>query len=382
MRETKINESAKMNENVIAAPLSRIPGTSQLKEQHSKDLKTLSYVQLLEIKDRQSNFLSFKKRLQRLPDKGKRLQESYDKLLEEIKRRDEVEEATRMLSGLNIAAKGKIALNNLEWNGRNTDEGAHVDDILDSDDEVEMDPLRIIAQGTMHEKKVKVIPPPASLITAEDLADIEEFKKPADSPDSALAGHSDTSSLPAEIIAIDASQVAAKLSKEQAPDQHSLYLIDKTETSVNAPSREKFMPFRTTKSNVHDPDKERVRKKGKHWEVTAATPPLIQHKEVQLVPLAESATLQMDYMQRLKEVRIQQAEQRLARHKESRLAAGLSLPEESILKTKESFRNYRDPQANVLIEGRQKACEANEVLDPSIQDRGVANSGIHYTVFE
>ncbi|KAH8343971.1 hypothetical protein KR084_002888 [Drosophila pseudotakahashii] len=371
-----------MNENVIAAPLSRIPGTSQLKEQHSKDLKTLSYVQLLEIKDRQSHFLSFKKRLLQLPDKGKRLQESYDKLLDEIRRRDEVEEATRMLSGLNIAEKGKIALNNLEWNGRTTDEGAHVDDILDSDDEVEMDPLKIIAQGTMHEKKVKVIPPPTSLITAEDLAEIEDFKKPADSPDSALAGQSDTSSLPAEIIEIDASQVAAKLSRDQPPDQHALYLIDKTETSVNAAAREKFMPFRTTKSNVHDPDKERVRKKGKHWEVTAATPPLIQHKEVQLVPLAESAALQMDYMQRVKEVRIQQAEQRLARHKESRLAAGLSLPEESVLKTKASFRNYRDPQANFLIEGRQKASEANEVHDPTIQDRGTASSGIHYTVFE
>jgi len=225
-----------------------------------------------------------RKRLLYLPDKGKRLKESYDKLLEEIRRRDEVEEATRMLSGLNIVEKGKIALINLEWNGRSTDEGAHVDDILDSDDEVEMDPLKIIAQGTMHEKKVKVIPPPASLITAQDLAEIEDFKKPADSPDSALAGHSDTSSLPAEIIEIDASQVAAKLSKELPPDQHALYLIDKTETSVNTPSREKFMPFRTTRSNVHDPDKERVRKKGKHWEITAATPPLIQHKEVPPVP--------------------------------------------------------------------------------------------------
>ncbi|XP_016995741.2 DNA-directed RNA polymerase II subunit GRINL1A [Drosophila takahashii] len=371
-----------MNENVIAAPLSRIPGTSQLKEQHSKDLKTLTYVELLEIKDRQSHFLSFKKRLLQLPDKGKRLQESYDKLLDEIRRRDEVEEATRMLSGLNIAAQGKIALNNLEWNGRTTDEGAHVDDILDSDDEVEMDPLKVIAQGTMHEKRVKVIPPPTSLITAEDLVEIEEFKKPADSPDSALAGQSDTSSLPAEIIHIDASQVAAKLTKDQPPDQHALYLIDKTETSVNAATKEKFMPFRTTKSNVHDPDKERVRKKGKHWEITAATPPLIQHKEVQLVPLAESAALQIDYMQRIKEVRLQQAEQRLAMQKESRLAAGLSLPEESVLKTKASFRNYRDPQANFLIEGRQKASEANEVHDPTIQDRGTASSGIHYTVFE
>jgi len=49
-----------MGDNVIPAPLSRIPGTSQAKEKHSKDLKTLTYPQLLEIKDRQSHFLSFK----------------------------------------------------------------------------------------------------------------------------------------------------------------------------------------------------------------------------------------------------------------------------------------------------------------------------------
>ncbi|XP_017103403.2 DNA-directed RNA polymerase II subunit GRINL1A [Drosophila bipectinata] len=371
-----------MSENLVAPPLSRIPGTSQVKEQHSKDLKTLTYVQLLEMRDRQATFLTFKKRLQQLPDKGKRLQESYDKLLDEIRKRDEVEQATRLLSGLNIAEKGKVALSNLEWNGRTADEGAHVDDILDSDDELEMDPLKIIAQGTMHEKKVQVIPPSASLITAEDLAEIEDFKKPTDSPDSALHDHSDTSSLPAEIIEVDASLVAAKLSKEEPLEQHARYLIDKTEVHVNPSTREKFRPFRTTVSNVHDPDKERMRKKGKHWEVTAATPPLIQHKEVQLVPLAESASLQLDYMQRIKELRIQQAEQRLAKQIETRKASGLSLPEETILKTKESFRNYRNPKTDFLIEGRQKVSEEHEVHDPSILDRGSAASGIHYTVYE
>lgn len=241
-----------------------------------------------------------RKRLLQLPDKGKRLQDSYDKLLDEIRKRDEVEQATRLLSGLNIAEKGKDALSNLEWNGRTVDEGAHVDDILDSDDELEMDPLKIIAQGTMHEKKVKVIAPSASLITAEDLAEIEDFKKPTDSPDSALHGHSETSSIPAEIIEVDASIVASKLSKEEPLEQHVRYLIDKTEVNINPSAREKFKPFRTTVSNVHDPDKERIRKKGKYWEVTAATPPFIQHKEVQLVPLAESASLQLDYMQRIK----------------------------------------------------------------------------------
>ncbi|BFF89202.1 uncharacterized protein DMAD_08004 [Drosophila madeirensis] len=378
-----------MNKKFIAAPLNRIPGTSQAKEQHCKDLKTLSYAELLEIRDRQSNLLSFKKRLLQLPDKGRRLQESYDKLLDEIRRRDDVEATAQMLSELNIASKGKIALNNLEWNGREiVDEGAHVEDVLDSDDELEMDPLRIIAQGTMHEKRVKVLPPPESLITAGDLADIDTFKKTADSPDSALDGQSASSSIPAELIEIDASLVAAKYPPEvhtyPPVDQHSLYLIDKTEPKEKSAVREKFRPFRTTISNVHDPDKERIRKKGKHWEITAATPPLIQYKEVQMVPLAESATLQLDFMQRIKELRIQQAEQRLAQQQgSSRVpASGLQLPAESVLKTKASFTNYRNPQVDYLIEGRQKPSELNEVHDPTSLDRAASTSGIHYTVYE
>lgn len=226
-------------------------------------------------------------------------------MLAEIQRRNDVEEAANLLGELNIASKGKITLNNLEWHGRSTaDDSSHVDDVLDSDDEQEIDPLRIIAKGTMHERQVKVLPPPATLITAEDLADIASFRSETESPDSALADQSISSSketsesIPAEIIEIDAATLAAKRSMET--NQHALYLIDKTEVQATTTEREKFKPFRTTVSNVHDPDKERLRKKGKYWENTAATPPLIQHREIQLVPLTESANLQVDFMQKVK----------------------------------------------------------------------------------
>lgn len=43
-----------------APPMNRIPGTAQTKEQYIKDLKTLGYHELLEIKDRQSNLLASK----------------------------------------------------------------------------------------------------------------------------------------------------------------------------------------------------------------------------------------------------------------------------------------------------------------------------------
>ncbi|XP_068152161.1 LOW QUALITY PROTEIN: DNA-directed RNA polymerase II subunit GRINL1A [Drosophila tropicalis] len=369
-----------MTDKLVPAPLSRIPGTSQVKEKHCKDLKTLNYLELLDMKERQGKFLTFKKRLDQLPDKGKRLKESYAKLLDEIKRRDDVEAAARMLSELNIASKGRVALDNLEWNGKMTDD--HVADILDSDDELEMDPLKIIAQGTMHEKKVKVLPAEATLITAEDLAEIETFKGASASPDSTV---------PADLIEVKLSRLAlTKETNHSVPtpalslEQHALYLIDKTEhqrSGDDPPVREKFKPFRTTVSNVHDPDKERVRKKGKHWEITAATPPLIQHKEVQLVPLAESANLQVDYMQRIKELKIKQAEERLARRGATKNLPALALPSDSILKTKESFQNYRNPQIDYLIEGKTKAAEANEVLDPTTTEAS-GTSGIHYTVYE
>ncbi|XP_060650444.1 uncharacterized protein LOC132787425 [Drosophila nasuta] len=366
-------------------PLNRIPGTAQVKEHHAKDLKTLRYPELLEIKDRQAKLLASKKRLQLLPDKGKRIQEAYDKLLAEIKRRDDVDAAAELLGELNIASKGKTTLNNLEWQGRSqADDSSHVDDVLDSDDEQEMDPLRVIAQGTMHERQVKILPPPATLITADDLADIASFGPAPASPDSALADQSVSSSasetVPAQIIEIDVSKLAAKRSPDTTLEQHALYLIEKTEVQATTAEREKFRPFRTTVSNVHDPAKERIRKKGKYWEVTAATPPLIQHKEIQLVPLTESANLQVDFMQKVKELRIKQAEQRLANRQLTAKVTSMRLPEDSILKTKPSFQQYRNPQVDYLIEGRQRSSEENEVHDPTITE--TASAGIHYTVYE
>lgn len=252
-----------------------------------------------------------RKRLETLPDKGKRVRESHEKLLAEIQRRNDVEATANLLGDLNIASKGKIALNNLEWHGKTAPDSSNVTDLLDSDDEQEMDPLRIIAQGTMHQRQVKVLPPPATLITPEDVADIASFGQvqAPDSLDSSQTNQSTSSScsgqdysktIPAEIIEIDVGKLIGKRSTEASLEQHALYLIDKTELHAVATEREKFLPFRTTVSNVHDPDKERRRKKGKHWEITAATPPLIQYKEIQLVPLAESASLQIDYMQKIK----------------------------------------------------------------------------------
>lgn len=267
--------------------------------------------------------------MQKLPDKGKRIQDFYDKVLKELERRSNVDEAAKMFSNLNIASQGEKTLNDLEWQGRlkNTD---YLEDVLDSDDEIEMDPLKIIAQRQMHERKVTVEQPEVKLITEKDLKEIESLK--AVSPDSGviteivaeIVGETqDANAKGAEIEAMDIKEklesIKPKLqslnsfnsinaeSRSSSSCSHTLdlephvhYLVDKTETQVQPLAREKFKPYRTTISNVHDPFKERQRKQGKHWEVTAATPPPIQHNGTQLLTLMDSVEIQAQYLIKLK----------------------------------------------------------------------------------
>lgn len=107
-----------------------------------------------------------------------------------------------------------------------------------------------------------------SLINLEDLAEIESFKT-------------------------DLSDV-----------EHAKYIIDKVEKAQETnKNKEPFKPYKTTKSNVHDPErikiKEKQRKQHKNWEVTAATPPLIVHGAAKLLNLNESLRLQKEQTEKL-----------------------------------------------------------------------------------
>lgn len=107
------------------------------------------------------------------------------------------------------------------------------------------------------------LPPEESLIKPEDLAEIESFKT-------------------------------------KTPE-HITYIVNKVEQPQedNDKKREPFKPYRTTKSDVHDPEKEKLRKQNKHWEVTAATPPLIVHGAVKVINLTESLQLQKEQTKKL-----------------------------------------------------------------------------------
>lgn len=251
----------------------------------------------------------------------------------------------------------------MEWNGRlqaENDERDPSEDILDSDDEQQMDPLRIIAQRQMHKKKVKISKPEKCLITAEDLREIESFKEESkrlaneantDSKENCLEDENDSKyqnsakSIPiinADLLTLDVGEklpeIRAKLktllpNNVKCPESvsdfqskssvnitgsdakddsgcdlkiepHFKYLIAKTElqksSGEKSKKKEKFLPHRTTISNVHDPSKERNRKLGKKWEVTAATPPLIQHNATQMLSLMDSVKIQAQYLHKIK----------------------------------------------------------------------------------
>lgn len=92
---------------------------------------------------------------------------------------------------------------------------------------------------------------------------------------------------------------------EKAPldAEHVKYIVDKVENSENEKHREPFKPYKTTRSDVHHPMKEKIRKKDKHWEITAATPPLIVHGAAKSLSLQESLTLQIDQAKKLQVIR-------------------------------------------------------------------------------
>ena len=110
----------------------------------------------------------------------------------------------------------------------------------------------------VHKKKIVHLPPEESLIKPEDLAEIESFKIKA--------------------------------------SDHIAYIVNKIENSSEnkIEKKEPFKPYKTTKTNIHDPEKEKQRKQNKNWEVTAATPPLIVHGAAKVINLNESLQLQKE----------------------------------------------------------------------------------------
>ncbi|XP_076751046.1 RNA polymerase II subunit M [Xylocopa sonorina] len=287
-----------------------------------EDLGRKSKLELEELLQRQDKILSNKAFISKLPDKGEKITVFRDKLLKELEHRDEVEKAANLLSRLNLASEGKAAMNELEWTGKYNEVKTTTKFVqLDSDDEE--DPLKILAQPTgsgVHKKKVIHLQPEESLIKPEDLEEIESFKR--------------------------------------EPVEHITYIVNKIEKPLEKKNKEPFKPYKTTKSNVHDPEKEKQRKQNKHWEVTAATPPLIVHGAVKTINLNESLKLQIEQAEKLQEIQ--------AKHAAERLAEQLGL--HNIGPLPENVGNYRLQDEKETSSSSEDE-EENEVHDEEDNDK-------------
>nr|BAM19892.1 unknown unsecreted protein [Papilio xuthus] len=135
------------------------------------DLSSKTIAELFELRDRQLKLLNNKGFINRLSDKGAKIQELYDKIVKEIKLKQEEEDSTcNLLKNLNL---NNDSVQNVEWEGKLVNkENTYLDSDDDSDPE---DVLHILSQQTAQEKKVKVIPQEKPLVTPDDLVNIGEI---------------------------------------------------------------------------------------------------------------------------------------------------------------------------------------------------------------
>lgn len=258
-------------------------------------------------------FLACRSRLSQLADQGARIQSLFDRIELEIDSRNEIERAAAMFSDLNVAAKGLKTVTQMEWNGGKAATsdlvaGGASDD--EADDDQNADPLQIIAQSRAQTKIIKVEKAVPSLITAADLEEIKSF------------------------------------GLELEP--HALYVCekDKTGDGHSNVTPKKFLPHKTTKSDVHSVAKEKERVTGKHWEVTAATPPVLRNSEAKVLTMIESIEIERKHKEELKQLQEKQATERLESRKKliseniELLPAGVDLNDPNKL-----FQTYRSKGA-------------------------------------
>ncbi|XP_044016453.1 DNA-directed RNA polymerase II subunit GRINL1A [Aphidius gifuensis] len=251
------------------------------------NLKNKNKTELQDLLERQNKLLANTFFIKKLPDKGERIKKFKDKLIEELSERNDIDNAANLLSRLNIAIEGKEKMNELEWTGTIDDNKNNNDIVIVESDDEDKDPIKIIAESAgagFHEKKIIHLPPEERLITDTDLAEIESFKNERES-----------------------------VKNEEESSGHVKHILNKIEVAkVNCQGKkEPFKPYQTTKSNVHDPEKEKLRKKNKHWENTAATPPTTVHGRVKELSLNESLQLQIQQTEKLHQVQMKHSIERL-----------------------------------------------------------------------
>lgn len=282
------------------------------------DLSSKTVSELVELRERQEKLLKNKAFISKLADKGAKIQSFHNKIVNTLKEKQDEEQTCRLFKDMKL---NNEAVQSIEWQGKLD---ANRNKYLDSDDDSDPeDVMHILSQSTAQEKKVKVLQPEKPSITNEDLIEIGEIP-------------------------------------------HVKYIVDKTENKPKKLDRQ-FKPFKTTLSDVHNPEKEILRKKHKHWEVTAATPPPIVHGPAKLLGLEESLTLQKEFNLHLKEVEARHAAEKLLARSGIKMAP---LPDDT-----SKFGKYR--------EASDDSDESDaEGSDKEVHDEEPERGGVVFTVMK
>ncbi|XP_030024216.2 DNA-directed RNA polymerase II subunit GRINL1A [Manduca sexta] len=286
------------------------------------DLSSKSLSELHELKERQVKLLNNKYFISKLPDKGSKIQTFHDKIVNEIKAKQEELDTCHMFNKLNLNDVDKQMVQEVEWTGKLEKNN---NTVLDSDDDSEPeDILHLLSQNTAKEKKLKVVKPDKPLVSPEDLIKIGELP-------------------------------------------HVKYIVDKTEHNPTPKVTGQFKPYKTTKSDVHNPEKEINRIRSKKWEVTAATPPPIVHGPAKVLSIEDSLKLQQDYNLRLKEINAQHAAEKLTALEGIKME---KLPEDT-----SKFGTYREADSD--------DSEADpEGSDLDVHDEEPERGGVVFTVMK
>lgn len=287
------------------------------------DLTSKTISELLELRERQSKLLNNNVFISKLPDKGVKIQELYNRITKEVKAKQEEEQACQLLSNLNINPIGENSIQDIEWKGKvHTSEETYLDSDDDSDPE---DEFHVLSQSRATEKIIKFLKADEPLITLADLDKICETP-------------------------------------------HNKYIVNKTECNTKIKPRGQFKPYQTTILDSHNPNKELLRKKHKNWEITAATPPPIIHGPTQILSLEESLKLQKEYNIHLKEIEAQHAAEKLLSQMNIKMS---DLPDNTTV-----FGSYRD------IDSDNSDVTDAEGSDKEVHDEEPEKGGVVFTVMK
>lgn len=293
-------------------------------------LSSKTKTEIIELISRQKQLLSNISFVTRLPDKGEKIAIFLHTLETTLAAKIDEETTCNLFNKLNLNGIGKDALQDIEWKGKLDDnDKTYVDSDDGSDAE---DLLSILSQKQSHVKTITHVKPERKLITENDLTEIESFTKSSTS-----IGHIN-------------------------------YVIANTEEkhNKNEVMKGSFKPYKTTKSNVHDPEKEILRKKHKFWEVTAATPPPVIHGPAQILSIEESLKLQKAYTQQLKAVEAKHAAEKLLTNRSYKIGP---IPAETLEKGR-----YRE------VDSEASDASNDEGSDNEVHDEEPERGGVIFTV--